>query len=318
MLSNPKYDDDQSLSVRAAWLHYVGGLRQAEVAKHLGVTNVKAHRLITRANKDGIVKVTIDGEIAECVALELKILNKFGLDYCEVVPNLTKDGSSLRSVGVAGARFLTKEIQNGKNSIIGIGHGRTLSSCVHNMIKIESNGVQFVSLLGGLNRNYSANPHDVMHHLATKTTTNSYVMPVPFFANTPQDREVLLAQPGVLDIMKMAVASPLKFVGIGSAEKDAQLVSSGMVEEKDIKLVKEQGGVGEILGHFFTQDGDILDTQLTARTLSVELSGLMNCRIVAVAGGLTKTHAIVSALKSKLLSGLITNECTARALLKLA
>ena len=38
-------EDDSCLVARAAWLHHVGGLTQAEVATRLNVPNVKAHRL---------------------------------------------------------------------------------------------------------------------------------------------------------------------------------------------------------------------------------------------------------------------------------
>ena len=58
-------DAEDSLAVRAAWLHYAGGLTQAEVAKRLGITSVKAHRLITKLAESGAVKVTIDGDVAE-------------------------------------------------------------------------------------------------------------------------------------------------------------------------------------------------------------------------------------------------------------
>ncbi|MFK5978727.1 MAG: sugar-binding transcriptional regulator [Rhizobiaceae bacterium] len=313
--SSSKRDEDLSLAIRAAWLHYAGGLTQADVAKRLGVTGVKAHRLITRANQEGVVKVTIDGEIAECVALEMAISERFGLQYCEVVPELNEESLPTRALSIAGARFLNREILSGANELIGVGHGRTLSASVSQLPRMDANGVRFVSLLGGLTRNFSANPHDVMHRMAEKTGAESYVMPVPFFANSIEDREVLLAQRGVSDVMQMAEQSKLKFVGIGTVEPGAQLVSSGMVEQEEIEEVKAHGGVGELLGHFFNDDGESLETSLTARTISVGLSDLKNSRIVAVAGGKGKARAIGSILMSGLLSGLITDERTANALL---
>ena len=66
---NSRRMDDRpraSLAVRAVWLHYAGGLTQAAVAERLGIPSVKAHRLIARAVADGVVKVSIDGEIVEC------------------------------------------------------------------------------------------------------------------------------------------------------------------------------------------------------------------------------------------------------------
>src|SRR5690606_35679831 len=77
-------DDETSMATRAAWLHYAGGLTQAEVAKRLGLSSLKAHRLIMKANQEGLVKVYIDSEVAECVELEQALSEKFGLSYCEV------------------------------------------------------------------------------------------------------------------------------------------------------------------------------------------------------------------------------------------
>ncbi|MFT4185210.1 MAG: sugar-binding domain-containing protein, partial [Rhizobium sp.] len=154
-------DADESLAVRAAWLHYAGGFTQAEVAKRLGVPSVKAHRLIARAVADGVVKVTIDGDIVECVELETKLAARFGLQYCEVAPDLGEEGFEFRALGHAGAGFLRREVEGGNHKVIGLGHGRTLSSAVHHMSRVNAKEVRFVSLLGGLTRNYAANPYDV-------------------------------------------------------------------------------------------------------------------------------------------------------------
>ena len=307
-------DADASLAIRAAWLHYAAGLSQATVAKRLGVSGVKAHRLITRANQAGAVKVTIDGRVVECAALESALAGEYGLDYCEVVPDLGEEGLPLRALGIAGASFLRREIESGRHGMIGVGHGRTLAAIVEHLPHIDARSVQFVSLLGGLTRNFSANPYDVIHRIAHKTGATAFVMPIPFFANTIEDREVLLAQRGVIEVFDLAARSGLKLVGIGTAEPEASLVSTGMIEPFEIQDVKTKGGVGEVLGHFFDAEGERINTGLTARTLSIGLGDLEDTRIVAVAGGKDKICAIRSVLMSGCLSGLITDERTANAL----
>ena len=314
-LTAEKLAQEASLSVRAAWLHYAGGLTQAAVAKRLGVPSVKAHRLIARAVQDGLVKISIEGNISECISLENALSEKYGLQTCEVAPDLGEEGLPLRTLSVAGGSFLQREINNGGHICIGIGHGRTLAASVAKMSRSQGTKVQFVSLLGGLTRNYSATPHDVMARLAEKTDATAYVMPVPFFANTVEDREVLLNQRGVSKVFAMAAVSELKVVGIGTTEPDASLVSSGMIEMEEIKDVVAKGGVGELLGHFFDARGQRIYTSLSERTLSVGLDLLDGKRIVAIAGGKEKVGAIRSVLMSGCLSGLITDERSALALL---
>lgn len=308
-------DPDISLAVRAAWLHYVGGLTQAAVAKRLGVSSVKAHRLIARAVDAGMVKVTVDGPMVDCVELEDALCRRYGLQQAQVAPDLGEDGLPLRALGVAGAAFLRREIEQGGHGVIGLGHGRTLAAAVAAMPRFVAGGVRFVSLLGGLTRNYAANPHDVMHNLAAKTGAQAFVLPVPFFANSAEDRSVLLAQPGVQEISDMSRAAPLKVVGIGTADESAQLVASGMIEPAEIAEINAAGGVGEMLGNFFDARGRVLETTLTARLLAVDLDGPSKSRIVAIAGAVAKAAAIRAVLESGRLTGLITDEPTARALL---
>jgi DNA-binding transcriptional regulator LsrR (DeoR family) len=307
-------DAEDSLAIRAAWLHYAAGQTQADVAARLGVSSVKAHRLIMRANQSGAVKFTIDGDVAECVVLEAELAQRFGLSYCEVVPDLNEGDLPLRALGVAGAHFMQREIAARQEGVIGIGHGRTLAAVVANIPRMDAGTARFVSLLGGVTRKYTANPYDVIHRLAEQTGAVSYVLPLPFFANTAEDREVLLSQRGVREVFDLAAHADLMVVGIGSVNADAQLVASQMIEPAEINEVRNKGGQGELLGHFFNDAGESIETSLAARTVAPELEALKGRRIIAIAGGNAKIAAIRAVLNSGLLSGLITDEASALAL----
>jgi DNA-binding transcriptional regulator LsrR (DeoR family) len=309
-------NDDASMATRAAWLHYAGGLTQSEVAKRLGLTSLKAHRLIMKANQEGLVKVYIDGEVSECVELEQKLSARFGLDYCEVVPDFDLDDLPLKALGMAGARFLMREMERGEASLIGVGHGRTLAASVDHLPRTNNGHVRFVSLLGGLTRKFSANPHDVIHRLAERTGAEAYVMPVPFFANTTEDRDILFSQRGVRDVFDLAKNADLLLVGIGTAKREASLVSTGMIETSEIEEIEAGGGVGELLGHFFDARGRPVETALSHRTFTLSREELKDRRTVAIAGGKVKTDALASVLESGLLRGLITDEKTAQVLME--
>jgi DNA-binding transcriptional regulator LsrR (DeoR family) len=309
-------DDESSMATRAAWLHYAGGLTQSEVAKRLGLTSLKAHRLITKANQDGLVKVYIDGDVSECVALETELCARYSLDYCEVVPEFDDEDLPLKALGVAGAQYLKREIERGDRIMIGVGHGRTLAACVEYLPRTAAPTARFVSLLGGLTRKFSANPHDVIHRLAERTGAEAYVVPVPMFANTVEDRQVLLGQKGVAEVFDLARTSDLLLAGIGTTERQASLVATGMVERPEMEEVKRGGGVGELLGHFFDADGAPFEAPLSSRVMALGREDLRNRRIVAVAGGKVKIRAVRSVLESRYLRGLITDERTARSLVE--
>ena len=308
-------DSEESLGLRAAWLHYVGGLTQAAVAKRLGLPSVKTHRLIARAVAEAAVKVTIDGDIVACVELESRLCARFDLNICRVTPDLAEEGLPLRALGLAGAEYLRNLLSNNPDIPIGIGHGRTLSAAIHQLPHLDASHARFVSLLGCLTRNYALNPHDVMHRIAEKTGAQAYMMPVPFFANTVEDREVLLSQRGVSEVFSMAAGSTVKLVGIGTVEPAAQLVEAGLIAVQEINDISAAGAIGEMLGHFFDARGQRITNSLTARTLAVTLDARRRENIVALVGGQSKVAATKAVLASGLLSGLITDEQTARALL---
>ena len=302
---------DDGLMIRAAWLHYAGGLTQAEVALRLGLSTIKAHRLIAQANQSGSVKVTIDGDVAECAMLEARLAERFGLRQCEVLPDLGEGGLPLRALGIGGAAYLRRQIEMLQGKTIGIGHGRTLSAVISALPRLSAGATRFVSLLGGLTRHYAANPHDVAHRLAAKTGAETYVMPVPFFANTAADRDILLSQRGVREVFDLARSADLMLVGIGSARSDSQLVASGMIDASELAEVIGRGGTGEVLGHFFDRVGRPVDTSLGTRTISPDLDAIAARKVVAIAGGDEKVRALEAVLRSGLLNGLITDERTA-------
>lgn len=311
-------DPEYSLAIRALWLHYAGGLTQAAVAQKLGIPSVKAHRLIAKAVADGVLKVSIDADIVECFEMERRLCARYGLDFCEVAPDLGEAGLPIRALGTLGASFLRREIESGAHRVIGLGHGRTLAAAVQHLPRTAAPNQRFVSLLGGLTRNYAANPYDVMHRLAERTSAQAFVMPVPFFANSEADRRVLLDQRGVRDVFEMAEGATLKLAGIGTVDAQAQLVSSGMIEPDEIREIAAAKGVGELLGHFFDADGRLLETALSARTLSVTLPEARESRVVAIAGGAEKALAMAAILRGGRISGLITDEATAATVLAMS
>jgi DNA-binding transcriptional regulator LsrR (DeoR family) len=314
-LARGAFEEEADLCVRAAWLHYGAGLTQGQVAERLGVANVKAHRLIARANKLGLVRVTIDGPIAALVAMEERIAEEYGLGFCQIAPDLDDGALPLRALSLIGARYLGQALQSGEHGVVGFGHGRTLAACAAVLPQLSTPDLKLVSLLGGLTRRFATTPFDVIHRLVERTGAQGYVLPLPFYANTVEDRAVLLDQRGVGPVMQMGVEATLRMIGIGTMEADASMLLTGMVEREEFEQARRAGGVGEVLGHIFSIEGERVETDLSARALSMSAQDIGRNKTVAIAGGRSKIEAIRGVLASRLIHGLITDERTAQALL---
>ena len=139
--------------------------------------------------------------------------------------------------------------------------------------------------MGGLTRRFSDNPNEVIDRLARRTGAETHLMQVPLLANSAEDRDVLLAQEGIVESLGLAAEADLMLVGIGTTDDEASLVSSGMIGAEEIAELRSRGAVGEMLGHFFDDRGRPVESAVTRRIVHVGLDRLRGRRIVALAGG---------------------------------
>jgi DNA-binding transcriptional regulator LsrR (DeoR family) len=302
---------EASLAIRAAWLYYVHGMTQAQVAKHLAMSRVKVHRLIARAHQQNWVKVFVEGSTAEGIALEQRLKETFRLAYCCVAPSAV-DGAPearFRSVGAAGALYLHQYLEQNPQSSIGVGHGRTLAAVADALPRLARPKARFVSILGSLTRHSTANPFDVIYRFAERTGGDGYFIPAPFFVDSVDDAEIFRGQRVVQSVLDLARKTDLVLVGIGN------LRNAPAIYESERKTLAALGVVGELLGQFLDAEGRVVDCDMAQRAISLRLEALRGRPVIGIAEGLDKAVAIRATLRSGLLSGLITDEATAGAVL---
>ncbi|TIP22022.1 MAG: sugar-binding transcriptional regulator, partial [Mesorhizobium sp.] len=78
---------DAELKARAAWHYYVEGLTQERISEILGVGRIKVHRILSAAREEGVVQFRIRDSVVECVQLEERLKQRFGLSQAVVVPS---------------------------------------------------------------------------------------------------------------------------------------------------------------------------------------------------------------------------------------
>jgi len=319
---------DLSLAVRAAWLSYIGGRTQGQIAERLNISQAKVHRLIAEALSQGLVKVFVQGEPADCLALEDALSCKFGLSHCIVAPDLgvsdleNSDAGEAQqlfaAIGSAAARFLHRELACGKVEVVGVGKGRSLAAMVERLPSLRRPDLKVVSVSGSLTRNLAANPLDIVLSLSGRTEAAGYFLPVPYLAKNLTEKNVLLAQDSIRSMLDLARQADLVMVGIGSLEGDAHLRQVGMIADAEWTDLKCHGAVGDLMGSFIDAAGHPVASAVNQLSVGLGLQDLKGKQVVAVAGGSHKAAAILAALKTGTLTGLITDERTAAAVVDLA
>jgi DNA-binding transcriptional regulator LsrR (DeoR family) len=310
-------DNDKSRlddAARAGWLYFIAGHTQDEIARRLKVSRATAQRLVSLCLSERLITFRLEHPIAACMDLATRVMEKFELRLCDVVP--TDPVSPLAVAGVAerAASLLESTLRNEKPTIIAIGTGRAMRAAVEQVPPMDCPDHQLVSLVGNISTDGSATFFDTVARLADLTKARHYPMPLPVLMSSEAERDQMLKIGPVSRVRAIAAKADLRLVGIGQMDKNAQVFVDGFINREELLELMRLGAVGELTGWAFDANGRFIKGGTNRRLTSVPHQNPSATLTVAAALGPAKVAAIAAALKGKLINGLITDEATAKAL----
>lgn len=310
-------DSTNSLAVRAAWMSFIGRSTQGEIAKRLGVSAAKVHRLIAHAQKEGLIKFQVEARPAECMELEESLVSEFDLNNCIIAPDLGGSEDPFSGVASAAGQFIHRLISVPEVRRVGMGMGRTLLASVVAMPHLHKPELDVVSISGSLTRRLSANPFDVVQRLQMDTGAEGFYLPVPYMAETKEERDMFLSQRSVQELLARARASDLFVLGIGSVSRDSHLVQRRLITEQEHSELLSSGACCDLLSRFVNPNGSISSVSLNDKAVGLHYEDVRGARVVAVAGGTEKAEATLAALRTGVITDLVIDEPLARDMLSL-
>ncbi|MDX1541627.1 MAG: sugar-binding domain-containing protein [Geminicoccaceae bacterium] len=304
----------RDLAARAAWLYYMAGNTQDQIAAKLNVSRQAAQRLVAAAVAEGLITFRLDHPISVCVELAELLRERFALEYVEVVPG-DCDVDGLAGLGGAAARQLEIHLGAKEPGVFAFSTGRTLRAMVGQVAPMERPQHAVVSLVGTMTRDGRASPYDVVMRLADRVGALCYPLPTPVVTETAAERDLLQSQRPYRVVRALAEQAKIAFVGIGGGGAHAPLLVDGFITESELDVLLRAGAVGEIAGSAFDADGRLIRSSLGQRMTAIPLQLPLTRLTIGIAGGAAKGHAIAAALQGGLISGLITDEAAARVVL---
>ncbi len=315
-------------AARAAWLSYIGGRTQDEIAAVLGLSRQAVQRLIALAVSEKLIKFRLDHPIAACIELADALSARFGLIACEVVPQDGRDPDSLNSVAVAAAATLERWLGQRAPQILGIGTGRTLRAVAAELAPMAAPQHKVLSLCGTSAVDGRAGLLEPVIRVAERTGAQCYPMPAPVIAASVEECRLLRSQLPWRTLASLLAQARCVMVGFGQIGWRCPLHADGYITDRELTEIIEAGGVGEIAGWAFDAAGRPIVTSVNERINGLSIGGLSPDREAAVAppgratigvgGGPRKRAAITAALRGRLVNCLITDEMSARDLLNKA
>ena len=81
-------------AAKAAWLYFIGGRTQDDIARQLDLSRQAVQRLVSFAVSEKLIKFRMDHPIASCMAVASQVADRFALEFCDVIPtDRTSPGS---------------------------------------------------------------------------------------------------------------------------------------------------------------------------------------------------------------------------------
>ncbi len=302
--------------MRIAWMYYVEGLTQNEIADRLGIGRVTVVRNINEAIKQREVKIWIEGGVAECIEIESQLKSAFNLKEAVVVPEPTSALGITKAIGNAAGMFISETLRDGMS--VGVGWGATLCESLQTLAVKPLENVQVISLLGGIVQARRFNPAEFAWQFARAIGADCYLLQAPAVVDSPATREALIERCGLNDVFKRAEKLDVAMLSAGNMGPVSTAFRFNMLSEEDRLALIAKGAVGDVLYNFFDIDGKLIDHPVNSRIMSIPLAQLRDVPLrVISAGGAEKIEALMGAIKLIDCNVLITNEETAKALLAL-
>jgi DNA-binding transcriptional regulator LsrR (DeoR family) len=207
--------------------------------------------------------------------------------------------------------------------VIGIGWGTSLAEVVKSLSYFPLSNVQVVQVIGAVGGR--SDPHvdgpGVAVNFANKMNAEYHFLHAPLFLDSEEACNTLKVQSQIAKTLKEGTHSDMTLLGIGTVEVDpvfSSIFRSGFMTEEEILRAKANGAIANFCGSIMDGKGEILDIEINRRTMAVNLHELReNCgKIVGIAGGEKKSHAIASVLNGNWLDVLITDSAAVHSILE--
>lgn len=304
-----EFSYEDKLLTKVAWYYYIEGYTQQEIGEYLSIPRLRVNRLLDKARKAGIIQFSVREGDSKRMIVERELITQFDLKDAFVVPSPLNEQDINESVAQAAAMYIHERLE--KTGYINMGYGDTSSRILNHLANICEFPVNVVSLTGGVNY-YLPNTRSSIFN------AKLYLTPAPLLMASEDIVKAMEQEPSVKQIRHMATLAQMSIVGIGGVDSNATLLTNGTLNHSDVLLLSMQGAVGDMLCHFIDKDGNVIQSSLERRLMSTPLEQLKEMsNSIGVAGGSTKSEAILAALKGNYLDVLITDETTATNVLRL-
>ena len=231
-----------------------------------------------------------------------------------MAPFSNADAGPVKVIAAAAGNFISGEMKPGMT--VGVGWGRTLFNTLPFITGATLNDFRVVSLLGGIAAARRFNPAEFAWQFAELFQGEGFLIPAPAVVDSPETKHALLERRGLSAIFEMADKLDMALLSCGGINSLSTSYRTGYLSEADRRSLVEAGAIGDVLYNFIDETGDLVDHEVNARVISVNLARLRRTpERVLISGGKDKLIALRATIRTIGSTTLTTDAQTAIALL---
>lgn len=298
---------ERSLLTKVVWMYYIEGMTQKSIADAIGVSRLKVIKMLEEARSENLIQFKIPVADREKIEIEQALTKHYQLKDVFIVPTDDQDNIN-ESIAQAAAMYINDMISD--NAYINMGYGDTLGRVLNNLANISDKRLSIISMTGGVAPYLPNNKSHIFN-------AQLYLLPSPLLMSSAQTAKNILLEEPIKEIMEMTNLANISVVGIGGMDDEATIIKSDILGKKDFIKLEMKGAVGDVLMHFIDKDGQLVTSDIEEKLVGIGLEKVKSFdNVIGVAAGKNKISAIRAALKGGYINTLVTDEKTAKELIK--
>ena len=312
----PERDGDELFLTTVAWLYYVEGLTQSEVADRIRATRIRVNKALGEARRRGLVRIEVVSASVMCLDLRARIKERFNLKDAMVAPSPSSPGTAQMSVGAALGHYLNTLFLDHKTNRLAVSWGETLAFASRAILPVNRPGLEVISMMGGLTSGTAINSFEITSSIAKALGARYSFLAAPVYAGSRETRDEILGIDVFRDVLAQILRVDAASVSAGDMTTRSLLIRDGLPEDIRVEDLIGAGAVGDILGVFLDADGHPIDHPINGRAVGVSIEQLRRMtNVILGAGGVHKWPIITAALATGAFDVLVTDAATASVLL---
>lgn len=307
------------LALKAAQLYYLQDLTMEAIGDELKVSRSSVSRLLQMARDRGIVEVKVNAPDDAPRRMATQIKELFGVNaHLVPVAESASHVDRLDRVALSAARMLGNFFGSGMT--MGVAWGSTTTAVSRNLVKRQLNDSKVVQLNGAGNDHTTGVTYsgEILRRFGEAFGATVEQFPVPAFFDDPAAKEALWKERSTKRILDIQATMDIALFGLGTinAEVPSQVYSAGYLNADDMESLKKYEIVGDVATVFYRADGTSNDIPLNRRSSGPSLEVIRSVpRRICVIAGVSRLPSLKGAMAGNLISDLIIDDGTARALI---